>query len=990
MSYINDIEGRVEATHGPKGSIQYGYYDTGRKLYVRTPDTDNWSEVDTQVSFVYDGLGRLQFKEYYGAGAAEPNEMVEYAYDSLGRKTGQTLYNTEGGEFTAISWSDYEYDFEGNIVKVDTSEGAVNYSYHDITQRKSSTWTDNSETQYSYDRLGRLKNAEVTKRDGQTLAKPEITKYNYNEAGSRAAVEVGNGALAEYTYDKLNRLTDLTHYKTTAKINSLSTFSYGLYDNGMRSAVDESLNENHYIDYSYDNLNRLTEESNYDDPCTASAYGYTADYIYDLVGNRWQRVVEVKNSSGTHTLTTDYEYDPDADRLMTETTEYSGPSARIPWGDGYVYAYASNVSKIKYKLPSRDGRVGQLAAFFIGLPSVWSKWLLWTALILVPVVFFGPVVARKLSFPHRVRARHKLQRESRNPGSRIKSGMTTFRVKPGMTEGAPLRLRLWQRCLCVFLAYVMVLTPYVLESLAQGAVTFDQLDTTTWGQGNTTIEYSYDDNGSVIEKRTYTTGGDPADYDELVTYEYNLQNRLSKVTTAQPDGEDIIAEVTEYTYNPHGIRVEKHTWTQINSVSQNDDVTITYLIDSYNHTGYAQVLEETTDDGTNLTRIQYTLGDDIISQTKSTWTGSQWQTSDTQYLLYDGHGNTRQLINHTLDSGNVVITDNYSYDAYGIMLGGNPTPANPAATNFLYTGEQFDTSIDQYYLRARYYNQTTGRFNRTDPFAGSPQDPQSLHKYLYTHANPVNGIDPSGEFTLPELTTVIAITAIMVNIGVTVYNGVRNNLSAKAIAWQVVQNIAAFIAIVGVFACSGLIAVAAGATLALASIVGMVNLVRSWPKMDTTDRIVAGVTILTFLAFAGAVRAGTVPKLPPRGSFRPGSCSELPESYYSRTVVDMRNAPPGSLKNAAGFPTNAPWFWKKVLARHPEYFSPKNVQKISASNPKSPTIDYQWIKHHPTHASFMNSKLIHHHIGQGAYSVAIPEPIHYSWRAVLHPNRGKH
>jgi len=220
LSYINDIEGRVEATHGPKGSIQYGYYDTGRKLYVRTPDTDNWSEVDTQVSFVYDGLGRLQFKEYYGAGAAEPNEMVEYAYDSLGRKTGQTLYNTEGGEFTAISWSDYEYDFEGNIVKVDTSEGAVNYSYHDITQRKSSTWTDNSETQYSYDRLGRLKNAEVTKRDGQTLAEPEITKYNYNEAGSRAAVEVGNGALTEYTYDKLNRLTDLTHYETTSKINT--------------------------------------------------------------------------------------------------------------------------------------------------------------------------------------------------------------------------------------------------------------------------------------------------------------------------------------------------------------------------------------------------------------------------------------------------------------------------------------------------------------------------------------------------------------------------------------------------------------------------------------------------------------------------------------------------------------------------------------------------------------------------------------------------
>ena len=50
-----------------------------------------------------------------------------------------------------------------------------------------------------------------------------------------------------------------------------------------------------------------------------------------------------------------------------------------------------------------------------------------------------------------------------------------------------------------------------------------------------------------------------------------------------------------------------------------------------------------------------------------------------------------------------------------------------------------------YYLRARWYDAAAGRFNRMDPFAGNTQDPQSLHKYLYCHANPVNGIDPTGE-----------------------------------------------------------------------------------------------------------------------------------------------------------------------------------------------------------------------------------------------------
>lgn len=69
-----------------------------------------------------------------------------------------------------------------------------------------------------------------------------------------------------------------------------------------------------------------------------------------------------------------------------------------------------------------------------------------------------------------------------------------------------------------------------------------------------------------------------------------------------------------------------------------------------------------------------------------------------------------------------------------------------AATSYLYSGEQFDSRIGQQYLRARYYNAATGTFNRLDPFFGNQSDPQSFHKYLYTHGDPVNGIDPTGFF----------------------------------------------------------------------------------------------------------------------------------------------------------------------------------------------------------------------------------------------------
>jgi RHS repeat-associated protein len=68
---------------------------------------------------------------------------------------------------------------------------------------------------------------------------------------------------------------------------------------------------------------------------------------------------------------------------------------------------------------------------------------------------------------------------------------------------------------------------------------------------------------------------------------------------------------------------------------------------------------------------------------------------------------------------------------------------------------------------ARYYDSLNGLFNQIDPFAGSNEDPQSLHKYLYCHANPVNGIDPTGEFgdfsisgIMTNMTISMAITQI--------------------------------------------------------------------------------------------------------------------------------------------------------------------------------------------------------------------------------------
>jgi RHS repeat-associated protein len=243
-------------------------------------------------------------------------------------------------------------------------------------------------------------------------------------------------------------------------------------------------------------------------------------------------------------------------------------------------------------------------------------------------------------------------------------------------------------------------------------------------------------NGSVTKKITWDTQGtaEPSDDTKLeeVTYNYNLQNRLAKVTTI--NYVTTTTTVVAYKYNADGVRVQK-----IDDPDGTPTIT-NYLIDAYNHTGFTQVLEESS-----ATLKTYTIGDDILTQATDSGAG--------RHLLYDGHGSTRQLVSGTV--GGMTIHDDFSYDGYGVLA-----------------GEWFDADAQNYYLRARWYDCYTGRFNRIDPFAGNNQDPQSLHQYNYTASNPINQIDPSGNiFITPTIKRLIA--AFGVSKAIRVLVGIR-------------------------------------------------------------------------------------------------------------------------------------------------------------------------------------------------------------------------
>jgi RHS repeat-associated protein len=163
-------------------------------------------------------------------------------------------------------------------------------------------------------------------------------------------------------------------------------------------------------------------------------------------------------------------------------------------------------------------------------------------------------------------------------------------------------------------------------------------------------------------------------------------------------------------------------------------VTTQYLVDDLNPTGLPQVVEEVVNGA--VTR-QYTYGLQRISENQiiaNLWTPSFYE--------YDGGGSVRQLTN---SAGQV--TDKYEYDAFGHSF----TLSGTTPNNYLYRGEQFDSDLGLYYLRARYYNPATGRFTSRDPYEPkiqgpdrTPIDPRELHKYLYTGGDPINWIDPRG------------------------------------------------------------------------------------------------------------------------------------------------------------------------------------------------------------------------------------------------------
>jgi RHS repeat-associated protein len=197
------------------------------------------------------------------------------------------------------------------------------------------------------------------------------------------------------------------------------------------------------------------------------------------------------------------------------------------------------------------------------------------------------------------------------------------------------------------------------------------------------VEYSWDANGNLTS-------------DGVRTYTYDHANRLVEV------GEGTLT--TQFAYNGDGARLSK---------TVGGDAT-QYVLDLA--AGLAVVISDT--------EAIYLYGLDIIAQ----------QQAERLYYMHDGLGSVRQLTDETGE-----IATNYAYDPFGM-----PLTAGGVYSPYRYTGEAWDAEVELLYLRARYYQPTTGRFVSRDAWMGDVWRPGTLNGFVYVTNNPVNYTDPSG------------------------------------------------------------------------------------------------------------------------------------------------------------------------------------------------------------------------------------------------------
>lgn len=791
MENIYNISGNVIENRNADGTISRTVYDSNGRGYIIQNAHIEGSPATGSRS-IYDSTGKIiRTEQLENVVISVSNGNSNFVSGDVVSST-STVYDAAGQAIKKIdangNVTQYEFDACGrNIVTIDPLGNRTEFTYDNVGRQISMKDPNGNVVSYEYDALVRttktifpngtystVKYNNLGQKIEETDAAGLVTKFEYNDAGQLSAVikpEVnGETPRWEYSYNQYGQRTSIKDPK-----GNVTTFTYDYAGRQLTRTLPMGQKET----AEYNNYGQLIKQTDFK--------GQTVETTYDSFGRQATQKYYASNSTtaAEETLFTYdglgrtqsilqkwLEFTADGKSSVTQReTSYTynsrGEMTQIFTPEGSVnYEYdAKTGAKTRVSTDNSDIRYSYDALNRLKTVAVHMRNGVVLSTPEVTTYDYTKIGSRaSVSLPNGVTTSYqydnlnRLTNVSHKKADAIIASYTYELLPTGrrsaITEVTPegtsqvqytydnlYRLTNEQRTgvksLTASYTYdinsnrtrKVETSGGITETINYEYNANDQLLSEVSSANGTTI-YSYDVNGSLINK----TNEGKFSYQ----YGYDLRNRLVTANITRKEGTADVAITSSYAYNTDGIRTR--ALQTINGITQNR-----YFLLDNGHTGYAQVFEETSTLSGNIAR-SYIIGDDVLSQTVA---------GVTTHLLYDGHGSTRQLINS--DGG---VTANYAYDAYGKMLGGNPgvTDGKQSATDLLYAGEQFDPGLQMEYLRARYYDQDNGRFNRLDPFDGNSEDPQSLHKYAYAHCDPINGIDPSGNFTILELLIVVSVS----------------------------------------------------------------------------------------------------------------------------------------------------------------------------------------------------------------------------------------
>ncbi len=695
------IESRIIA-NGQTKSTFYVYDRFGNVVQTTYPDGTSISATyndEGQKISETNQLGQTRTFEYSETGqliaVILPGSLrYEYAYDAQGNQTlirdpngheTRFTYDENGNQITRTLPLGFGEDGKQGTEDDSVAEDFTEYFEYDNQGRAIKAISfEGIVTTYSYDDYGRLLSKSFFKNQADFNANSTTEVWSYSYDAYGRTIQVNQNG----------RLTDTT-FTSEGYIASITTpegtVSYTYDDFGRQTSVSDGENN---TAYSYDTIGRLS---------TVTSEAGTTTYSYDVYGN----LAKVVTATGSGIITTTYEYD--IMNRLTRLTNFSDSNNNGVMDEG------EGVSQFDYTLDALGKKTHATETFWFdnnedGIKDANVNNIDWT-------YDQQSRLVREVFDHYDDQFDQTLEWTYDSVGNRL-----TQNLDKGNDS------------------VIDEVTRYYYD--ANDRLIDELFDGQNDGTFEKATHYGYDKTQQTA--KTVTENGVITSDS---TFEYNAVGQMSVVTiTKYTDGVASSIERTTYGYGSDGIRVSALHEVDSDADGTYDTATLTeYLNDPNNHTGYSQVLKTTeySIDGeirTITKEIYYTIGLDQIAQSVTAYIDGIAQETDHHYFTYDGHGSTRALLDTT-----AAIIQLYSFDAYGNAIGFNPTDA---LTEYLYSGEQFDSKIGQQYLRARYYDPATGRFNSLDSFFGNLDDPQSLHKYLYTHADPVNGIDPSGLFSL--------------------------------------------------------------------------------------------------------------------------------------------------------------------------------------------------------------------------------------------------